>query len=64
MGRPRKKAADMTTEEAMRKLFPKRALDQAKKAAEESKTKRPKPSKNQDNGPSSLCQVYNPERCQ
>lgn len=34
MGRPRKKAADLTTEEAMRKLFPKRALNRAKKEAE------------------------------
>jgi hypothetical protein len=39
MGRPRKKPADMTTDEALRKLFPKpvvkRAKDEAKKADEQ-----------------------------
>jgi hypothetical protein len=43
MGRPRKKPADMTTDEALRKLFPKsvvnRAKDEAKKADEQA-TKR------------------------
>jgi hypothetical protein len=44
MGRPRKKAQDLTTEEAMRRLFPKRVLTKAKK---ETETKLPKPSKEQ-----------------
>jgi len=42
MGRPRKKAAELTTEEAMRKLFPKRALDRAKKETETNPRKPPK----------------------
>ena len=33
MGRPRKKARDLTTEEAMKRLFPKRAVTRAKKEA-------------------------------
>ena len=37
MGRPRKKAADLTTEEAIQKLFPKKVLDEAKKEAEKTK---------------------------
>jgi hypothetical protein len=45
MGRPRKKAADLTTEEALRKLFPKKVLDEAKKEA--TKTEGRKPSKEQ-----------------
>jgi hypothetical protein len=43
MGRPRKKPADLTTDEALRKLFPKpvvkRAKDEARKADEQA-TKR------------------------
>ncbi len=34
MGRPRKKAADLTTDEALAKLFPKRAVTAARKEAE------------------------------
>jgi hypothetical protein len=45
MGRPRKKAQDLTTEETMRKLFPKRALDRAKK---ETETGSRKPRKKKD----------------
>jgi hypothetical protein len=45
MGRPRKKAADLTTDEAIRKLFPKKVVDEAKKEAE--KTQGQKPSKDQ-----------------
>lgn len=37
MGRPRKKAADLTTEEAMKKLFPKKALNKAKEEAKKSR---------------------------
>jgi hypothetical protein len=33
MGRPRKKARDLTTEEAMAKLFPKKAVTRAKEEA-------------------------------
>jgi hypothetical protein len=33
MPRPRKKARDLTTEEAMKRLFPKRAVTRAKKEA-------------------------------
>jgi hypothetical protein len=33
MARPRKKASDLTTDEALRKLFPKPVRDQAKKEA-------------------------------
>jgi hypothetical protein len=33
MARPRKKASDLTTQEAFRKLFPKPVRDQAKKEA-------------------------------
>jgi hypothetical protein len=49
MGRPRKKAQDLTTEEAMRKLFPKKVVDQAKDEAERhrKKTNRRKPSQEQ-----------------
>jgi hypothetical protein len=39
MTRPRKKARDLTTEEAMRKLFPKRAVTRAKKEAEKADEK-------------------------
>jgi hypothetical protein len=34
MGRPRKKAADLTTEEAMAKLFPKKAVTRVKEEAQ------------------------------
>jgi hypothetical protein len=40
VGRPRKKARDLTIDEAMRKLFPKKVRD---KAAEEAKKNQPKP---------------------
>jgi len=33
MGRPRKRASDLTTEEAVKKLFPRRAITAAKKEA-------------------------------
>jgi hypothetical protein len=33
MARPRKKARDLTTEEAMKRLFPKRAVTRVKKEA-------------------------------
>lgn len=33
MGRPRKPAQELTTEEAMRRLFPKRVVTRAKKEA-------------------------------
>jgi hypothetical protein len=45
MGRPRKKAPELTTEEALRKLFPKKVLDEAKKEAK--KTQGQKPPKEQ-----------------
>jgi hypothetical protein len=45
MARPRKKARDLTTEEAMRRLFPSKVLKEAKKEIE--KTQAPKPSKKQ-----------------
>jgi hypothetical protein len=35
MGRPRKKPSEWTTEEAVKKLFPKPAVKRLKKAAEE-----------------------------
>jgi hypothetical protein len=34
MGRPRKKAHDLTTEEAVKKLFPPQVVREAKKTAE------------------------------
>ena len=34
MGRPRKKAQDLTNDEAMRKLFPKKVADKAKEEAD------------------------------
>ncbi len=43
MGRPRKKAPDLTTEEAIRRLFPRRVVTEAKKEArkaDEKATKR------------------------
>lgn len=43
MGRPRKKARDLTTDEALAKLFPRRVLTEAKKEAkkaDEQATKR------------------------
>jgi hypothetical protein len=39
MGRPRKKAADLTTDEALAKLFPKKAVTRAKEEAEKSSKK-------------------------
>ena len=45
MGRPRKKAQDLTTDEVMRKLFPKKAVDRAKK---ETETKPRKPRNKDD----------------
>jgi hypothetical protein len=39
MPRKKKKPVDMTTDEAMRKLFPKKARDGAKKTALESRRK-------------------------
>nr|ANA07976.1 hypothetical protein 5G12_050 [uncultured bacterium 5G12] len=44
VGRPRKKARDLTTDEAMRKLFPKKVAEKAKEEAEKN---RPKPSQEQ-----------------
>lgn len=41
MARPRKKAAELTTEQAMKKLFPRRVVTAAKKEAGEA----PNPSK-------------------
>jgi hypothetical protein len=40
MARPRKKASDLTTQEAFRKLFPKPVRDQAKKEAREAAEKK------------------------
>jgi hypothetical protein len=40
MARPRKKASDLTTDEALRKLFPKPVRDQAKKEAKEAEEKK------------------------
>ena len=43
MGRPRKPARDLTTEEALRRLFPKRVVTRAKKVvrkADEQDTKK------------------------
>jgi len=34
MGRPRKKAPDLTTDEAVKRLFPRRAITEAKREAE------------------------------
>jgi len=39
MGRPRKKAPDLTTEQAMRKLFPPEAVREAKKEAKKASEK-------------------------
>jgi hypothetical protein len=39
VARPRKKARDLTTEEAMRKLFPKKVVDKAKEEAERNRRK-------------------------
>jgi hypothetical protein len=48
-GRPKKKPSEFTTDEAMKKLFPKKAVDRAKKEAENpmspAKTSIPKDSK-------------------
>jgi hypothetical protein len=47
MGRPRKKAADLTTEQALKKLFPEKvvnkAKDEARKADEQATKKDDKP---------------------
>jgi hypothetical protein len=40
MARPRKKASDLTTQEALRKLFPRPVRDQAKKEAKEAEKKK------------------------
>jgi hypothetical protein len=39
MGRPRKKAGDLTTKEAMRKLFPPEAVAEARKEAKKAEKK-------------------------
>jgi hypothetical protein len=39
MGRPRKPPSDLTTEEAMKKLFPAKVLREAKKTAESNEKK-------------------------
>ena len=39
MGRPRKKAQDLTNDEAMKKLFPKKVVDKAKEEAEKNRSK-------------------------
>jgi hypothetical protein len=39
MGRPRKPARDLTTEEALRRLFPKRVVTRAKKEAQKADEK-------------------------
>ena len=39
MGRPRKKAPELTTEQAMRKLFPPEAVREAKKEAKNAEKK-------------------------
>jgi hypothetical protein len=39
VARPRKKAQDLTTEEALRKLFPKKVADRAKEEAEKNRRK-------------------------
>jgi hypothetical protein len=44
MGRPRKKARDLTTEEAMKRLFPPKVIRLVKEEAEKSSRK---PSKDQ-----------------
>jgi hypothetical protein len=44
MARPRKKASDLTSDEALRKLFPKKVADRAKEEAEKISRK---PSKKQ-----------------
>jgi hypothetical protein len=42
MPRRKKKAPELPTDEALRKLFPKRVRDEAKKTAEESRKKNTK----------------------
>ncbi len=57
MGRPRRKAGELTTDEVMRKLFPSRAVKAAKSEAQKAderaekreKTKGKKPRKKEDN---------------
>ena len=48
MGRPRKMARDLTTDEAMRKLFPRRVITRAKEEAAKADEKATK----KDNKPS------------
>ena len=43
MGRPRKDPREWTTDQAIKKLFPKRAVKQLKKAAEDAKENPEKP---------------------
>jgi hypothetical protein len=47
MGRPRKKAHDLTTEETMKRLFPPKVIRAAKEEAQKSENKPPKPSQEQ-----------------
>jgi hypothetical protein len=42
VGRPRKPARDLTTEEALKKLFPAKAVREAKKTAESKEKPMPK----------------------
>ena len=42
MAKPKKQAGDLTTEEALRKLFPKKVVEEAKKEAEKAASKKPK----------------------
>jgi hypothetical protein len=44
MARPRKKASDLTTDEALRKMFPKPVRDKAKKEAREAEKESRNPS--------------------
>ena len=48
MGRPRKDPREWTTDQAIKKLFPKRAVRQLKKAAEEAKPPSEKPTTKED----------------
>jgi hypothetical protein len=51
VGRPRKDPREWITEQAIKKLFPKRAVKQLKKAAEEAKPPSEKPSTKKDSKP-------------
>ena len=57
MGRPRKKASDLTTEEALAKIFPKKVVTKAKEEAEKASKRA---TKNDSKGSLALCQVHNP----